>query len=174
MGAVSIGRQWLFFNQVPVLFFSSGSSRGFAPWGRFLVITRGRVLEQRPMSDAHSTDDRTPSPPYGYSCPCRLDREAQIRVVAQFHANHIRPNRIAYRMGIDIAFIEALIAGEIESDHFAHLVERYRRQRYRDRMRDSSAQRGSRRFELQQKIERDFHLESQQPGQAPAKGTPTV
>ncbi len=83
--------------------------------------------------------------------------------MAQFHANHIRPNRIAYRMGIDIAFIEALIAGEEEPEKFAHLVERFRRQRYRDRMRDSAAQRGNRRYELQQAIERDFHRESKQP-----------
>jgi hypothetical protein len=114
------------------------------------------------MTDAPAPDDRTPSPPYGYSCPCRLDREAQIRVVAQFHANHIRPNRIAYRMGIDIAFVEALIAGEVEREKFTALVERFRRQRYRDRMRDSDAQRGSRRYELQQKIERDFHRELKQ------------
>lgn len=114
------------------------------------------VLEHRPMSTQTDTDERTPSPPYGYSRPCDLDREAQIRVVAQFHANRIRPNRIAYRMGIDIAFVEALIAGEVEADRFGHLVEGFRRQRYRDRMRESAALNGSRRFEQQQRIERDF------------------
>lgn len=108
------------------------------------------------------TDERTPSPPYGYSRPCTLDREAQLRVVAQFHANHIRPNRIAYRMGIDIAFIEALIAGEAEPQRFAALVERFRRQRYGERMRDSASQRGSRRYEQQERIEREYIQEREQ------------
>lgn len=108
------------------------------------------------MTQPHDNDERTPSPPFGYSRPCRLDREAQIRVVAQFHANRIKPNRIAYRMGIDIALIEALIAGEMEAERFSAFVEGYRRQRYRDRLRESASQSGSRRFELQQEIERDY------------------
>ena len=108
------------------------------------------------MATQTDTDERTPSPPYGYSRPCDLDREAQIRVVAQFHANRIRPNRIAYRMGIDIAFVEALIAGEVEAERFVRLVEGFRHQRYRDRMRESAALNGSRRFEQQQRIEKDY------------------
>lgn len=109
-----------------------------------------------PMSDSIPHDHRTPSPPFGYSRPCTLNREEQMSVVAQFHANHIRPNRIAYRMGVDIALIEALIAGEEEPQRFAALVERYRRQRYGDRMKDSSRRRGTGRYELQEQIERDF------------------
>lgn len=105
-------------------------------------------------------DPRTPSPPFGYSRPCTLDRDAQIRVVAQFHAHRIRPNRIAYRMGIDIAFIEALIAGEVEATLFARLVEGYRRQRYRERLKASATLRGNQRFEVQQRIEEDYRLES--------------
>ena len=54
-------------------------------------------------------------------------REQQIHIVAEFHANKIRPSRIAYRVGIDIAFIEALIAGEEEPDLFPRLVSRYSR-----------------------------------------------
>ena len=57
------------------------------------------------------TDTRTPSPPYGYSRLCHYSREQQLHIVAEFHAHKIRPSRIAYRVGIDIAFIEALIAG---------------------------------------------------------------
>jgi len=128
------------------------------------------VLEHVAMSESSvpqpDDDDRAPSPPYGYSCRCTLDREAQIRVVAQFHAHHIRPNRIAYRMGIDIAFIEALIAGEVEAERFAFLVDRYRRQRYHDRMRDATALRGGTRFEHQQRIERDFQQEQAAPASA--------
>ena len=69
-------------------------------------------------------------------------------------------------MGIDIAFVEALIAGEEEAERFAALMERYRRQRYRDRMEDSSARRGSGRYELQEQIEREFQRECRPPGKA--------
>jgi hypothetical protein len=71
---------------------------------------------------AMSIDYRTPSPPYGYSRECTHTREQQMHIVAEFHAHKIRPSRIAYRIGIDIAFIEALIAGETEPEQFAQLV----------------------------------------------------
>jgi hypothetical protein len=104
-------------------------------------------------------DSRTPSPPYGYSRECTHSREEQIHIVAEFHAHKIRPSRIAYRVGIDIAFIEALIAGEIEADRFPGLVTHYRRQRYQQRMRDSGSKRGITRYELQQQIEREYQRE---------------
>ncbi|MFK7830062.1 MAG: hypothetical protein AB8B57_09815 [Congregibacter sp.] len=107
----------------------------------------------------HEPDERTPSPPFGYSRPCTLNRDEQIEVVAQFHANHIRPNRIAYRMGVDIALVEALIAGEEEPQRFAALVDHYRRHRYRERMRKTARHRGTGRYELQQQIEKDFQRE---------------
>jgi len=106
-----------------------------------------------------NTDTRTPSPPYGYSCECRHSREEQIHIVAEFHAHKIRPSRIAYRVGIDIAFVEALIAGEIEQERFARLVAQYRRQRYQQRMRDSRSRSGVARYEMQQQIEREFTSE---------------
>lgn len=106
-----------------------------------------------------SADPRTPSPPYGYSRVCTHDREQQIHIVAEFHANKIRPSRIAYRVGIDIAFIEELIAGEVEAERFPRLVAHYRRQRYHQRMRDSTSRKGIAQYELQQKIEREFHQE---------------
>lgn len=104
-------------------------------------------------------DTRTPSPPYGYSRECHYDREQQIHIVAQFHAHKIRPSRIAYRVGIDIALIEALIAGEIEEKRFPALVARYRRQRFQQRMTDATAQNGVARYELQQRIETEFNRE---------------
>ena len=115
------------------------------------------------MAEDPEVDTRTPSPPYGYSRPCTLDRAQQMAVVAQFHAHRIKPNRIAYRMGIDIAFVEALIAGEEDPQHFAALLERHRRQRYRDRMQESAQHAGAGRYELQQQIEKDFQLELNQP-----------
>lgn len=104
-------------------------------------------------------DTRTPSPPYGYSRECTHSREEQIRIVAEFHAHKIRPSRIAYRVGIDIAFIEALIAGETEAERFPGLVAYYRRQRYQQRMRDARSERAIARYELQQRIEREYSRE---------------
>lgn len=112
------------------------------------------------MNELHTVgDERTPSPPYGYSRECTHSREEQIHIVAEFHANKIRPSRIAYRVGIDIAFIEALIAGETEANRFPALVKRYRRNRYQQRMADSGRRNGVARYELQQVIEREFEQE---------------
>lgn len=105
-------------------------------------------------------DTRTPSPPYGYSRVCTHSREQQIHIVAEFHAHKIRPSRIAYRVGIDIALIEALIAGEIEGERFPGLVAYYRRQRYQQRMTESTVRRGVARYELEQKIEREYQQET--------------
>lgn len=109
---------------------------------------------------SNHNDTRTPSPPYGYSRECHYDREKQIHIVAEFHANKIRPSRIAYRVGIDIAFIEALIAGEEEPQRFPALVARYRRQRYQKRLSEARKRNtGSARYELQQQVEREFRSE---------------
>ncbi|MEM9253998.1 MAG: hypothetical protein AAGA91_01040 [Pseudomonadota bacterium] len=105
-------------------------------------------------------DTRTPSPPYGYSRECTYSRDEQMRIVAEFHAHKIRPSRIAYRMGIDIAFIEELIAGEIEPERFPELVKFYRTRRYQERLRDSGVHNGIARYELQQRIEREFREET--------------
>ena len=113
------------------------------------------------MSSRHSpTDPRTPSPPYGYSRECTHSREEQIHIVAEFHAHKIRPSRIAYRVGIDIAFIEQLIAGEVEAERFDALVRHYRTRRYRERLRDAGRRSGGARYELQQRIEREYLRET--------------
>lgn len=107
-----------------------------------------------------SVDMRTPSPPWGYSRECHFTREQQLHIVAEFHAHRIRPSRIAYRVGIDIAFIEALIAGELEPERFPRLVAQYRRNRYQQRLRDSQRKAtGAERFDLQQRIEAEFQRE---------------
>ena len=112
------------------------------------------------MSTSNSSPDpRTPSPPYGYSRECTHTREQQIHIVAEFHAHKIRPSRIAYRVGIDIALIEELIAGEIEPERFPRLVAHYRRKRYQQRMSDSVTRRGVARYELEQRIEQEFRQE---------------
>lgn len=76
--------------------------------------------------------------------------------MAEFHAHKIRPSRIAYRVGIDIAFIEELIAGEVEEKRFPRLVKLYRSQRRQQRLKESVAFNGVSRFELQEQIEREF------------------
>jgi len=111
-------------------------------------------------TETTNSDTRTPSLPYGYSRECTHSREEQIHIVAEFHAHKIRPSRIAYRVGIDIAFIEELIAGEIEAERFPRLVAHYRRQRYQQRLRDSTTRRGIAQYELQQRIEREFKHEA--------------
>ena len=80
--------------------------------------------------------------------------------MAEFHAHKIRPSRIAYRVGIDIAFIEELIAGEMESERFSRLVKHYRAGRYNQRLRESSRSKGVARYEMQQTIEREFRQET--------------
>jgi hypothetical protein len=106
------------------------------------------------------SDNRTPSPPYGYSRECHYSRDKQVHIVAEYHAHKIRPSRIAYRVGIDIAFIEALIAGEEEPELFPRLVTYYRRQRFQQRMHDSNRRSGSARYQLEQQIEREFQRET--------------
>ena len=110
-------------------------------------------------TETTNSDTRTPSPPYGYSRDCVHSRDEQIHIVAEFHAHKIRPSRIAYRVGIDIAFIEELIAGEVEAERFPRLVADYRKQRYQQRLRKSSGRKGVAQYELQQKIEREFKQE---------------
>ena len=110
-------------------------------------------------SESQTSDSRTPSPPYGYSRECHYSREEQIHIVAEFHAHKIRPSRIAYRVGIDIAFIEELIAGEVEEKRFPRLVKLYRGKRRQERLKKSVAFNGVSRYELQQQIEREFMQE---------------
>jgi len=111
-------------------------------------------------SESPHRDNRTPSPPYGYSRKCTHSRDQQIHIVAEFHAHKIRPSRIAYRVGIDIAFIEELICGEVEPERFAQLVKHYRKGRYQQRLREAGRRSGIARYELQQKIEREFMQDS--------------
>ncbi|PIE37982.1 MAG: hypothetical protein CSA53_04570 [Gammaproteobacteria bacterium] len=111
--------------------------------------------------DAAAKDTRTPSPPWGYSCPCRFDRQQQIDIVAQFHAHGIQPGRIAYRMGIDIAFVEALITGEAEVQAFNARLQAHRKSRLRQRLQSSAKKSGNRRYEEEQALLRDFQREQQ-------------
>lgn len=81
-------------------------------------------------------------------------------MVAEFHAHRVRPTRIAYRLGIDIALIEALLAGEREAERFPALVRHYRRQRFNDRVRLADRVRGQRGYELRQRAAHDLARET--------------
>lgn len=104
-------------------------------------------------------DIRTPCPPLGYSRECHLPESRQIELVAEFHAYRIRPTRIAYRLGIDIALIEALLAGEYQTRRFNALVKRYRQKRLGQRLGAAERERGQKAFELRQRAFRDFDNE---------------
>ena len=102
------------------------------------------------------SDERAPSPPLGYSCQCQFSREKQMHIVALFHAHKIRPSRIAYRVGIDIAFIEALIDGEEDSTVFSNLVASYRKNRYKQQLNQADKLAGGSKFERQRLIELEY------------------
>ena len=101
-------------------------------------------------------DQRTPSPPFGYSRLCHYDHDDQVRIVALYAANKIRPPIIAYREGIDIALVEALIAGEVEQDRFASWLDYYRKERRRERLQQTRKLIGSARFEQEARIEQEI------------------
>lgn len=105
------------------------------------------------------TDTRTPCPPWGYSRDCDLPEARQVELVAEFHAHRVRPTRIAYRLGIDIALIDALLAGEREPERFEALVRHFRRQRFNDRVRSADRLRGQRAFEARERASQDFERE---------------
>ncbi len=107
------------------------------------------------------TDLRKPSPPFGYSRVCTYTLEQQIDIVALFHANRIKPARIAYRVGIDLDLIETLIDGSGHKKQFKFLLAKHRRDRRNQRMNASKKIIGIRQAELQVEIEQEFQ-ESQQ------------
>ena len=103
-----------------------------------------------------SVDTRTPCPPYGYSRPCDLPVHRQIELVAEFHAYRIRPSRIAYRLGIDIALIDSLLAGEYQSTRFESLVRYYRSRRLQQRLGAAEKKRGQAAYEQRQAALQEF------------------
>lgn len=111
-------------------------------------------------------DKRSPNPPLGYSRSCAYPLEKQIHIVAEFHANRIRPERIAYRVGIDITFIRQLLEGQSYVELFDALVIRYRKRLRQRRYEQSKRLKGSAQYNMQQDIEQDYR--------SPLKVTPPV
>jgi hypothetical protein len=85
-----------------------------------------------------------------------LTEAKQIRLVAEFHANRIRPSRIAFRLGIDIALIDALIAGDYQPQFFNEQLVLAQKRRRDHRVRSSERLRGQAAYEIRAKAQRDF------------------
>ena len=108
------------------------------------------------------TDNRSPNPPIGYACDCTLSPAHQIDLVAEFHVSRIRPSRIAYRLGIDLAQVEAWLSGEQDSDRFQDLIRHHRRRKYQMQLRRAARFRGQQSYEMRLAAERDLaHQHSQ-------------
>lgn len=82
--------------------------------------------------------------------------QQQIDVVAQFHAYKIRPERIAYRTGIDLTLVTELISGDKHQRLFRALLARHRRDRRDQRLQKSRRIKGIAQAELQDQIEKDY------------------
>ena len=103
-----------------------------------------------------AVDDRTPNPPMGYACKCNLTTDQQIALVAEFHVHRIRPSRIAYRLGIDIAQVEAWLSGEQDNDYFQRLITAHKRRKYNMQLRQADRLRGQRAYELRLAAQQDL------------------
>ena len=106
------------------------------------------------------TDSRRPNPPIGYACECTLTPEQQIDLVAEFHVHRIRPSRIAYRLGIDIAQVEAWLSGEQDAERFQRLMAVHRRRKYQLQIRRVDRLRGQQSYELRLAAQQDLQQES--------------
>ena len=102
------------------------------------------------------TDSRRPNPPIGYACDCTLTPEQQIELVAESHVHRIRPSRIAYRLGIDIAQVEAWLSGEQDAERFQRLMAAHRRRKYQFQIRRADRLRGQQAYELRLAAQRDL------------------
>jgi hypothetical protein len=93
-------------------------------------------------------DVRRPNPPMGYACDCRMPLARQMALVAEFHVHRIRPSRIAYRLGIDIARVEGWVSGEQDGDQFQRLVSAAKKKKYQAQMKRADRFRGQRAYEM--------------------------
>ena len=106
----------------------------FAVWN---IIRHNKFITVTMTVNSSSCDNRTPSPPFGYSKPCTYTQREQVAIVAEFHAHRIHPARIAYRTGIDIAFIKLLLTGKSHQELFEVQIRQCRKKRHQNRLKDS-------------------------------------
>lgn len=115
-----------------------------------------------------AADNRSPNPPMGYACECSLTTDQQIDLVAEFHVHRIRPSRIAYRLGIDIAQVEAWLSGEQDSERFQRLITVHKKRKYQLQVRKADRLRGQKAYELRLAAQQDFPIGQPVDVQAPA------
>ena len=115
-----------------------------------------------------AADNRGPNPPMGYACECSLTTDQQIDLVAEFHVHRIRPSRIAYRLGIDIAQVEAWLSGEQDSERFQRLIAVHKKRKYQLQVRKADRLRGQKAYELRLAAHQDFPIGQPVDVQAPA------
>lgn len=108
------------------------------------------------LKSSTSLDTRKPSPPFGYSCECSHSLQEQLHIVAEFYVHKIPANRIAYRIGIDLALIEDLLAGRAHPKLFKALLAHYRKNRRAQRLKDSTKIKGIAQAEQQEQIEKEY------------------
>ena len=115
-----------------------------------------------------AADNRSPNPPMGYACECSLTTDQQIDLVAEFHVHRIRPSRIAYRLGIDIAQVEAWLSGEQDSERFQRLIAVHKKRKYQLQVRKADRLRGQKAYELRLAAQQDFPIGQPVDVQAPS------
>jgi hypothetical protein len=108
------------------------------------------------VNSEQASDPRKPSLPFGYSKICKYSLEQQIDIVALFHANRIKPNRIAYRVGIDLDLIEKLLGEQAYQKQFKFLVAKHRKNRRSQRLKESTKIVGIGQAEMQSLIEKEY------------------
>jgi hypothetical protein len=91
-----------------------------------------------------------------YSKSSEKTLQQQIDVVAHFHAYKIRPERIAFRTGIDIELVNQLIMGDGHQRLFKALLARHRRSRRDQRLQKSKRIKGIAQADLQDQIEKEY------------------
>jgi hypothetical protein len=82
--------------------------------------------------------------------------QQQIDVVAEFHAHKISPERIAYRTGIDLNLVIALINGESHQRLFTKLLGLHRKSRRDQRLKKSLRHKGIGQAMMQDQIEKEY------------------
>ena len=91
-----------------------------------------------------------------------------MELVAEFYVHRIRPSRIAYRLGIDIAQVEAWLSGEQDAGRFQRLIAAHRHRKYQLQIRRAERLRGQQAYELrlaaQQGLEQENGMELPQAG----------
>ena len=79
-----------------------------------------------------------------------------MALVAEFHVHRIRPSRIAFRLGIDIARVEGWVSGEQDGDQFQRLVKASKKKKYQAQMKRADRFRGQRAYEMRLAAQNDL------------------